>query len=306
MDGQDLTVERTVARIARRQHGVVAWAQLRRAGVSEEEILHRVAVGALIRVYRGIYRVGHCAANLEATYMAAVLACGEGAMLSGLAAAYLYGLIKGSPPEPEVTAPKDRKVEGILTHWARAGIDKRDSAKHHWIPVMSVARTLVDIAGRLGDEQLARACHEAAVRYGVKPGQVEAVLERRPRTKGSMRLRAILNGDTPTSLSKLESAFIALLRKNKLPLPKTNKRVGSHRIDCHWPELKVTVELDSYAFHNTRYSWVQDQQRNRDARRRGDKIVRYIWEDLKDPATVEELRRLLTPAPAAPSSGPPR
>ncbi|MGZ4200856.1 MAG: hypothetical protein ACXVRH_02230 [Thermoleophilaceae bacterium] len=155
--------------------------------------------------------------------MAAVKACGDGAMLSGLAAAYWYVLIKGSPPEPEVTAPTERQVEGVLTHRARAGIEKCDVARHRGIPVMSVARTLVDIAGRLSDEQLARACHEAAVRFNTQPQEVEAVLRRRPRTKGAKRLRAILNGETPTSLSKLESAFIASLRRNDLPLPKTNE-----------------------------------------------------------------------------------
>ena len=306
MTRYDLTLDQTIGRIAARQHGVVTWAELREAGLEEDEIRLRLRRGTLIRVHRGVYRVGHCAPSLEATYMAAVKACGEDALLSGFAGAYLYLLIKGSPPEPEVTAPKDRIVDGVTTHWARAGIDELDVARHRGIPVTSVARTLVDIAGRLGDEQLARACHEAAVRFNTKPEQVNAVLERRPRTKGAKRLKAILDGDTPTSLSKLESVFIALLRKNNLPLPTTNERVDSHRVDCRWPEHKLTVELDSYAFHNTRYSWQQDRKRDSAARRRGDRILRYIWEDLSDPETTEELRRLLTPARAAPSSGPPR
>ena len=295
MAGKVRTVERVIARLAHQAHGVVTRVELLDAGVSEDEIDERIASGSLIPVHRGVYRVGHQAPSLEATYMAAVKACGEDALLSGLAAAYLYRLIRKAPRQPEVTAPTERKVEGVTTHRARAGIDSQDVARHHGIPVTSVARTLVDIAGRLGDEQLARACHEAAVRFGVKPDQVEKVLAQRRNVAGAKRLRAILAGDTPTSLSKLESAFIALLRRHHLPLPKTNKRVGNHRIDCHWPQFKLTIELDSYAFHNTRHAWVQDQRRNSEARKRGDQIVRYIWEDLSDPATVDELRRLLAP-----------
>jgi len=295
MAGKVRTVERVIARLAHGSHGVVTRAELLEAGVSQDEIDERIASGALIPVHRGVYRVGHRAPSLEATYMAAVKACGKWAALCGLAAAYLYGLIKSAPKEPEVMAPTERQVDGVTTHRARAGIDKRDLARHRGIPVTRVARTLVDIAGRLGDEELARACHEAAVRYGVKPQDVEAVLARRSRTKGAKRLKAILTGDTPTALSKLESAFDALLRKHKLPLPKTNTRVGGHRVDCHWPEVPLTVELDSYAFHNTRYSWLQDHRRNREARRRNDQILRLTWEDLSDPETVEELRRLLAP-----------
>jgi predicted transcriptional regulator of viral defense system len=287
------TVERRIAALAYRAHGVVTRDELLNADVTEAEIVERLDSGALIQVHWGVYRVGHRAPSLLAAYMAAVKACGKGALLSGLAAAYLYGLIKWAPQEPEVTAPTERQVEGVTTHRARAGIDKRDVARHHGIPVTSVARTLVDIAGRLGDEGLARACHEAAVKHGLKPRQVEAVLKRRPKTKGAQRLRAILTGDTPTLLSQLESAFDALLLAEKLPRPETNERVGSHRIDFRWPRDNVTVELDSYTFHNSKHSWMQDRRRDREARRRGDQILRLTWEDLTDPETKAELRRLL-------------
>ena len=56
------------------------------------------ATGALLPVHRGVYRVGHRAPSVEARYLAAVLACGEGALLSGRAAAHLYGLLKGPAP----------------------------------------------------------------------------------------------------------------------------------------------------------------------------------------------------------------
>src|ERR671937_890686 len=103
MRPQDITVEQELARIASSQHGIVTRADLVRAGITADEIKHRVRVGALIREYRGVYRVGHRAPSVEARYLAAVRACGEGAVLSGRAAAHLWGLIKGRAPSPEVT-----------------------------------------------------------------------------------------------------------------------------------------------------------------------------------------------------------
>ena len=89
MEHQDATVEEILARIARRQHGLVTRKQLLAAGISKEEIRRRIERGTLLVVHRGVYRVGHKAPSIEARYLAAVLACGEGAVLSGQAAGYL-------------------------------------------------------------------------------------------------------------------------------------------------------------------------------------------------------------------------
>src|SRR4051812_36345481 len=127
MAPQDRTVEQVIAEIARRQYGVVTWSQLRAAGISAAEIKWRAESGALLREYRGVYRVGHRAPSVESSYLAAVRACGDNAVLSGCAAAYLWGLIKGSPPPPEVTAPTQRRVPGVRTRRAKSGIDRRDA-----------------------------------------------------------------------------------------------------------------------------------------------------------------------------------
>lgn len=98
-------MERVVARLASRSDGVVTRRQLLATGVSRREIAQRLATGALLREYPGVYRVGHRAPSVEARYLAAVLACGDGALLSGPAAGYLWGLIKGAAPAPHVLAP---------------------------------------------------------------------------------------------------------------------------------------------------------------------------------------------------------
>ncbi|MDX6640118.1 MAG: hypothetical protein QOF12_1129 [Solirubrobacteraceae bacterium] len=102
-------------RVAGRQHGVVSATRLLAAGFTRESIARRVRSGLLHREFRGIYRVGHRAPSLEARYLAAVLSSGDGAALSGLAAAFLLGLIRGAAPMPEVTTTRDRTVPGVIT-----------------------------------------------------------------------------------------------------------------------------------------------------------------------------------------------
>lgn len=279
------TVERELARIASASHGVVTRAQLLGAGLTAHEIRWRVRTGGLLREYRGVYRVGHRAPSTEARYLAAVLAAGEGALLSGRAAAHLLGLLKRSAPPPEVIARTERRIEGVSTHRSRL-LDVRDATVVRAIPVTTVPRTLVDVAAGLPVDALARACHEAGVRYGTTPAAVEAVLARRPSAPGAKKLRRIIHGDVHVTLSKLEARFLEHLRDAGLPLPITNRRAGSHRVDCRWPAHRLTVELDGYRFHNSRYSWEQDRHREREARARGDEFRRYTYADVTEDETL--------------------
>jgi very-short-patch-repair endonuclease len=287
-------VEAVVAELAARQHGVVTRAQLLRAGVTTHEVRRRVRSGALLREHSGVYRVGHRAPSVEAHYLAAVLACGDEARLSGRAAAHVLGLLKGPAPPPEVTAPRKRRVEAVRVR--RGLIDRPDRAVHRGIPVTAVPRTLVDLAADLSLDDLARACHEAGVRYRTTPAQVAAVLARRPaNVPGATKLRRIISGDVRVALSALERRFLELLRENGLELPRTNRPAGTYRVDCRWPERRLTVELDSYRFHSSRHAWEQDRRREREARARGDALYRYTWGDVfEEPAQMlAELHALL-------------
>ncbi len=218
-------------------------------------------------------------------------------MLSGRAAAHLLGILKGTAPAPEVIAPTERRIEGVKSHRCRL-FDARDATTVRGIPSTTVPRTLVDLASELSVDALARACHEAGVRYGTTPRAVEAVLARRPNSAGAKKLRQIIHGDAPVTLSKLEARFLELLRNAGLPLPVTNRPAGTRRVDCRWPEERLTVELDGYRFHNSRHSWEQDRQREREARARGDDFRRYTWGDVENPTMLlRELVSAMTPPP---------
>ena len=165
----------------------------------------------------------------------------------------------------------ERRVAGIATRRCRR-LHPRETTLWRGVPVTSPARTLVT------------------------PRQVEAVLARRSNTRGAAELRRVLRGDVRVTLSKLESAFLALLRNERLPLPETNRPAGGRRVDCRWPKLKLTVELDSYRYHSSRHAWEQDRRREREARARGDEFRRYTYGDvLESPRLMlGELRALLT------------
>ena len=205
--------------------------------------------------------------------MAATKASGEGGVLSGLAAAYLWGLVKGTAPPPEVTCSMKRRIRGVQTR--RRRIDARDKTVRRGIPVTTVPRTLIALSSLLPLPELARAFH----------------------AKGAANLRRVLRRDTHVTLSELERSFLRMLRREGLPLPETNRPAGSHRVDCRWPGQRLTVELDSYRYHGSRHAWERDRRREREAYARGDQFRRFTWGDVEQrPAPiVAELRELLTP-----------
>ena len=251
--------------------------------------------GSLLRVHHGVYRVGHLAPSREARYLAAVRACGAGAVLSRLAAAHLLGLIRGPEPAAEVTAPTHRRVAGVTTHRARR-LHPDDVTIWLRIPVTSVARTIVELSALVPGGRLARACHEAGILHKTTPREVTASLARRSNVRGAATLRAILTGEVNVTLSVLERRFLKLLDEAGLPLPLTNRPAGTRRVDARWPAFRLTVELDSYRFHRSRHAWELDRRREREAHARGDEFRRYTYGDvLEDPRLMlNELRGLLS------------
>jgi very-short-patch-repair endonuclease len=303
--GEDRTVEEILGELAGRSHGVVSRQELLAAGVSTAELEHRVAIGVLLPIHRGVYRVGHRAPSVQARYMAAVKACGDGALLSGKAAAHLFGLLQRPPSLPEVLTATERRISGVVTHRTRRVdvIARRNGRTQladgtHWrrIPVTTIPRTLVDLAATLEEDELARAFHEAAVRHRTTPAQVERVLARRHNWPGARKLRRVIWGEAPVTLSRLESRFLERLRAASLPQPAVNRRVDGRYVDCRWPAHRLTVELDSYRYHHTRHAWEQDRRRERQARSRGDEFRRYTWLDVAEEPEpmVADLRALLS------------
>jgi hypothetical protein len=185
---------RNAAAIASRQHGAITTAQLLEAGFSRWH-----ANGLLHTEFRGVWRFGHRAPSYEARYMAVVLAGGLRAPLSGRAALFHYGLLRGDPPGPEVSAPKEHDVPGIVAR-------RRTIPSRIWrgIPTAIVPQVIADVAASLSLDDLARICHQAEILYGVDRVAT-------PGRPGAAKLRAIYQGDHHLLLSRVERAFLALL-----------------------------------------------------------------------------------------------
>jgi len=161
MCSQNRTAEQILASIGGDEHGVVTRIELIAAGMTPRQIHHRVQRGDLIPRFRGVYRVGHAAPSLDAHYLAAVRACGEQAVLFRRPAAYLFGLIKGPAPQPEVLTVTERRIAGVVTHRTRL-LDRRDIATLRGIrsrpsrasssisPRLSARRTLRGLVMRHG------------------------------------------------------------------------------------------------------------------------------------------------------------
>ncbi len=280
----------TAAGLAAAQQGRVAWWQLTDAGIDRHAIQRWLADRRLHRAHHGVYAVRHMAPSIRGDYMAAVLCCGEGTILGHRAGAYLMRLLRGAgAPPPEVTVPTmaGRRRPGIVIHRVR-GIPVRDAAIVDDIPIATVPRILLDLAPSTAVPELTRMCHEAWVRHRIGPPQIEACIARNPTKKGAGRLRRALGDDV--TLSVLEARFLALLRAHDLPLPRTNIDRRGDKVDCHWPQLDLTVELVSFRFHATRQAFEQDV-----ARRRRSNHIAYTYGDVfqRGAATARELREII-------------
>lgn len=179
--------------LARRQHGLLTWSQLIELGFTAHAIKHRVAKGRLRRVHPAVYTVGWGEPSAERTWMAAVLACGHGAVLSHSSAAALWEIGRAAA-KPEVTVPAHRRPHpaGVRAHRS-ATLQAEDATVHCGIPVTTPIRTLIDLATRLSSSSLEAAINAADKRDLVDPDGLRAAIESRAGQRGVPHLRRVLD-----------------------------------------------------------------------------------------------------------------
>ena len=99
--------------LAGKQHGLLSRGDLLALGFSRSAIEHRLMVGRLHFVARGIYAVGWPHLTQERRWMAAVLACGPTAALSHRSAAALWGMGKERARQVDVSVNGERCRPGV-------------------------------------------------------------------------------------------------------------------------------------------------------------------------------------------------
>jgi hypothetical protein len=288
-------VDVLISDLAARQHGVVGRGQLVALGVGQRAIDHRIARRQLHPVHAGVFAVGHPLRSATGSWMAAVLACGEGAVLSHRSAAALWG-VRRFDGRPHVTVGRTLRRPGIHTH--RVALPPDEVTTELGIPVTTPARTLFDLAGLVTRQRLEAAITEAEVRRLTSPTSLADLVARYPGRRGIATLRAVLEdtgslGRTLTR-SELEIAFLALVDTNGLPRPITNRKSDHGELDATWPAARLVVELDGFATHGTRRAFEADRARDRALLLAGWRVVRLTARQLTtDGETIARQLRIL-------------
>jgi very-short-patch-repair endonuclease len=280
-------VDRAIAALADRQHGVVARWQLVRLGMSAGGIKRRLARGSLHRLHRGVYSVGHRVLGQDGRWLAAVLAFGPDAVLSHRSAGQLWGIVPRYAIAPEVSRPTGaRGRQGVGIH--RSAIPADEWTVEDGIPVTTVPRTMLDLAAMLDMRELERAWNEIEVRELWDPLSVPDLLTRHPGRRGARMLHALLGSDEPGGITRndFEEAFVALLDRHGLPRGRMNADLAVRgrffEIDCLWERQRLAVELDGGGAHRTRKAFQSDRQRDRILVAEGWRTARVTWHQLRD------------------------
>lgn len=275
-------VERTIAELASRQHGVVAREQLLAAGIAPGVVDHRLKLGWLHPVHRGVYRVGPVMAP-RAEQMAACLACGRSAVVSGRSAAALWQMPvdRPSPAAIEISVPKGtRRRPGLRVRRIRS-LRPDEITKLDGIPITTPARTLYDLASSVAARELERAVARALAGGLTKPVELRRLLAHHSGRPGSARLRAVLqDGNLAVTRSEAEERFLALVRKTPLDRPEVNVKVSGYEVDFFWRTERLVVEIDGFYFHSSRSAFERDRRRDATLAAAGLRVVRITWHQL--------------------------
>jgi very-short-patch-repair endonuclease len=278
--------DRAISHIAAGQRALITRAQLKQLGIGRRAIDHAIARGRLHTMHRGIYSmVPFPALPPLATELAAILACGDTALLSHHSAAAVYGIrpfLEGDVDVTVIGKETGRRRPGIRVH--RTGrLDPRDARRYQQLPVVSPARALLDIAPEISGRSLEWALDQALVKRLTNKAQIKAVLTAYPHRPGTPELNALLDPDRATTITRSppEEQLLDRMRKAGLPAPEVNARVGNYTADFLWRPEKVILEIDGYHYHHTRAAFERDHQRDSEHQRDDYLVIRVTPRQLQ-------------------------
>jgi predicted transcriptional regulator of viral defense system len=285
-----------VAELAEAQWGVVTLAQLRALGLGARAVQRRCVSGRLRRLHRGVYAVGHRVLRPEGRRLAAVLACGPGAVLSHRSAAAHWELLGSAAAVVDVTAPVTRSgAPGIRLHRSRS-LAARDATSHRGIPITTVARTLLELAATVRSDRLERALAQAQRLQLYDHNAITGVLTRANGHWGAGALARATAIEPQLTRSELEARFLKLVRDAGMPEPMTNLVLAAPdnprlEVDACWPAHHLIVELDGWETHRTRAAFEADRRRDAALQAAGWRVLRFTLS--AEETIVRRLQALL-------------
>jgi very-short-patch-repair endonuclease len=261
---------------------VITRAQLLELGFSPKAIKHRLATGRLYCLFRGVYAVGRAEVTREGRWIAAVLACGDEAVLSHDSAAQLWGIRQAKAGPIHVLVPPRTACSkrGITVH--RRQTPRKEIRRRDRIPLTSPLCTLIDLAATLGRDPLEAAVNEADKLGLIDPDALRQGLEPLAPRPGVATLRTTLDRRTFTlTRSQLERIFVPLARKVGLDMPLTQVEVNGYAVDFYWPDLGLVVETDGLTYHRTPAQQARDRLRDQAHAAAGLTPLRFIHAQVK-------------------------
>jgi very-short-patch-repair endonuclease len=215
--------------------------------------------------------------------MAAVLACGDGAVLSHSSAAALWriGYEQRSGIELSLPSPFQKRRPGLWIH-RRPSLRERDITSEYGIPVTTPIQTLIDMSLCLDRPGVERMINEADKYNLTHPPQLREALDQRAGEPGVARLRLILDRRTfRLTKEELERRFLPLVRKAGLPTPLTGRWVNEFEVDFYWPDLGLVVETDGLRYHRTPAEQARDRLRDQTHTAAGLTPLRFTHEQVR-------------------------
>lgn len=220
--------------------------------------------------------------------MAAVLACGDRAVLSHSSAAALWRIgreerevIEREVIEVSLPSLSDRRRPGIRIH-RRPSLANRDLTREYGIPCTTPVQTLIDMSLRLDRSSVERMINEADKYDLVHSPELREALDDRVGEPGAAKLRFVLDRRTfRLTKEELERRFLPLARKAGLPVPLTGQIVNEFEVDFFWPDLGLVVETDGLRYHRTPAEQARDRLRDQAHTAAGLTPLRFTHEQVR-------------------------
>ncbi len=273
--------DRATWKLVRDQHGVLTRTDLERLGFSRRGIEHRVKSGRLHLISRGVYAVGRRELTPHGRWMAAVLICGDEAMLSHRSAAQLWGIGYEKAKRIDVTVRRRAEIRRTgLKVRSRPALDASSFVHRFGIPVTHPVQTLIDLATELEPMRLERSVNEADKLDLVDPETLRRALDGHAGVPGVGTLRTMLDRHTfRLSDSDLEVLFRPLALAAGFPVPLTKHRVLGYETDFFFPDHDLIVETDGLRYHRTAAQQVRAVKRDQKHLAAGFRVLRFThWQ----------------------------